>query len=487
MIKTVKDLSDHEINDQCIKYSINVDDLRRADKIRALNAQGVKSVYIPHGYKPLKPNQVNVDTQTVVRQSSQHSAIHNVVFAKVDEPEGTIELCKDFEEPRKILTNNVVVTDAVYSHLAVQNDLHINGSIISRGRVLNPEPVCIKVKSADTVNIDLKSDFYKIEAEDTVSTFSVNVSKNDLDECVIGHKGTMVFKGKVGTKVKFNQTDNNFSLHNTQTIPESGQFSFAFYVNESTVFNNNPSKHISVLFIEETPEANNEIFKTYSLSQLKDFSDDDDANVPPDGNAYLVSHKPDTETDPIISWQSVDYYNVDMSTTSSGDIITLLDDYINFDYTVDGNVTLRGFTTMESAIGKNGFINIKASSGSGITISSGTMWKFPESLPQLNENESLLIEYVVVKETLIVGKIVKQQSSTSVFNVPPYPDEIIVHVTVNSDGVFNLQKLEDNGILTPLTTLDRGATYLFVYQDHSFNQHPLRISDTPNGYWPSLA
>ena len=176
-----------------------------------------------------------------------------------------------------------------------------------------------------------------------------------------------------------------------------------------------------------------------------------------------------------------------MSTTSSGDIITLLDDYINFDYTVDGNVTLRGFTTMESAIGKNGFINIKASSGSGITISSGTMWKFPESLPQLNENESLLIEYVVVKETLIVGKIVKQQGSTSVFNVPPYTDEIIVHVTVNSDGVFNLQKLEDNGILTPLTTLDRGATYLFVYQDHSFNQHPLRISDTANGYWPSLA
>ena len=484
MIKTVKDLSDHEINDQCIKYSINVDDLRRADKIRALNAHGVKSVYIPYGYKPLKPNQVNADAQTVVRQSSQHSAIHNVVFANVGEPEKSVELCKDFEEPRKILTNNVVVTDAVYSHLSVQNDLHINGSIISRGHVLNPEPVCIKVKSTGTVNIDLKSDFYKIETEDTVSTFRINVSQDDLDACVIGHKGTMVFKGKDGTKVKFNQTDKNFSLHDTQTIPASGQFSFAFYVNETTVFSNIPSKHISVLFIEETREANNEIFKQYSLSQLEDVPNDG----PPDGNAYLVSHKPDSNTDhPIISWQSVEYKTIDITSNTN---IQLDDNSLNFEFSTNTSFTLDGFTNMDSAIGKNGFINITVNSTSNqITITPNTqIWKFPEILPQLNANESLLIEYVVVKSDLIVGKIVKQQSSKSVYNVPTsYHDEIIVHVTVSPDGVFNLQKLEANGRLTQLTTLDRGETYLFVYQDHSYNQHPLRISDTPNGYWPTLA
>ena len=486
MIKTVKDLSDHEINDQCIKYSINVDDLRRADKIRALNAHGVKSVYIPYGYKPLKPNQVNADAQTVVRQSSQHSAIHNVVFANVGEPEKSVELCKDFEEPRKILTNNVVVTDAVYSHLSVQNDLHINGSIISRGHVLNPEPVCIKVKSAGTVNIDLKSDFYKLEAEDTVSSFNINVSQNDLNACVIGHKGTMVFKGKIGTQVMFNQEDKNFSLHNTQTIPSSGQFSFAFYVNETKVFNNNPSKHISVLFIEETPEANNEIFKTYSLSQLKDFSGDDDANVPPVGNAYLVSHKPDSDTDPIISWQSVEYQEITIINSQLD-----FEDYpsfANFDISSDMDFALGTFG--DDSVGRHGLIKITASTTaeSAITVTSkkdGTndIWKFTEFV-MIFPNTNIVIEYVVVKPDLIVGKVLNQYSNTKIYNVPEsYPDEIIVHVTVNSDGVFNLQKLEENGRLTPLTTLDRGATYLFVYQDHTYNQHPLRISDTPNGYW----
>jgi hypothetical protein len=202
------------------------------------------------------------------------------------------------------------------------------------------------------------------------------------------------------------------------------------------------------------------------------------------GNAYLVSHKESDKT--AITWQSVDYTNLTIHTTGMN--ITLPDNSMNFQLTTSKSFKLGGFTTMSNAIGKNGFINITADSDSdSITITPDTIWKFPENLPQLNASDSLIIEYVVVKTNLIVGKVVKQQPTNTVHNVPDTSDETIVHVTVNKDGIFDLQKVNDDGSTEQLITLERGATYLFVYQDNSFNQHPLRISDTPNGYWPTLA
>ena len=112
-----------------------------------------------------------------------------------------------------------------------------------------------------------------------------------------------------------------------------------------------------------------------------------------------------------------------------------------------------------------------------ITLEFGNVWKCFTSTLSIETEKYVLIEYIVVKHDVVLGKLINHKHQITQCECSPN-HEIIVHVTVNN-GKIKLTDQNDN----PIQSLIRGKTYLFVYQDNSFNNHPLRFSDTNDGFW----
>ena len=452
MIKSIKDLTDKELEIQCTKHNIDCEDNRRANKLRSLASKGLHKVYVPGPSKEYSRSQVHHETQTIFKN------VHNVVFANISEPSTSTIICEDENEHmKKQLTTNIVVTDAVYSHLAVQEDLHVNGSIISRGQVLNPKPVCIKVlQNEASISLDLKSNHYTFKIADPyVHHFAINVEP--LESVAIGHKGIMFFVNETENNNVQVHFSNKFAMSLIHTIPaDTKRFSFEFFVDVQ-----NSQRFVSVQFIEFIGEAHGHVFSNVLLRTLSDVPDNNDAS----GNSYLMSR--DNE----LYWKNLNYIKV--FPDGEGKII-LNNNYANFQIDVISDIEISGFDDTSQAIGLNGHIAIKNIGSNEVNFSN--IWKFSAST-KIERGELMTIEYIVLKNDVIVGKFINHTHQITHYN-STQKDEIIIHVTV-SNGKFELKDVHGS----PIQSLIRGKTYVFVYQDNSFNNHPLRFSDTNDGFW----
>lgn len=483
MIKSVRLLSDNELDLQCKRFNIETESLRRADKIRALTSKGHSKVYVTGPQKQLKENQRSAPSQTLLKS--------DLSFVQ---PTSTNKLCTNVAD-KPVLTNNVVVTDAVFSNLAVQNDLYINGNLYSHGQLVNPEPVCYEIYE-NAQDIHIHSDSYTFKIKNSgLGTFNVSITDDDLAKSYIGHKGTMVFINETSSVVTVTFSNQFVTSLTGHTLSEMGRFSFNFLVSEdlSTATDN---RIVVLEFIESTVESRTDITNNINLYELSNFRDLDPKQPPNDGNYLLTSKMQNGNGTPLLAWQNVTYYIIDVinddSFTDDGlgsKLITFQNNRSNYEIITNKDITLGDFgDSNTSAIGNNGFIKVKNTNSNGsITINNTytdknnndtiiITWQIKDPVISISPNEYIVFEYTVVKPDLVVCKYMYIPSSTT----RDYSNkENLIHVTVNkSDNKYEFKNPDGNA----LEKLDRGTTYTFLYQDNSFNQHPLRFSDVENGF-----
>lgn len=460
MIKSIKELTDKELEIQCSKHNIECEDNRRASKIRTLASKGLRKVYVPGPSRSYSNNQIHHQTQTILKSAE---SINNVVFANVSEPSTSTMLCDDSNNSKKNqLTTNVVVSDAVYSHLAVQEDLRINGSIISRGQVLNPKPVCIKVlQNEASLNIDLRSNHYTFKVtESNVQVFYIDV--HSLELLPIGQKGIMFFVNETtntNVQVIFST---KFAMPLQHTIPaDTKRFSFEYFLDIQ-----NEQRFISVQFIEYTGESHGHVFSNVLLKTLADVPDNSEAS----GNSYLMSRK-NEQGEPILYWQNLNYFDISPANNFPNS-------HANFQINTDDDFRLSVFENMDLAIGMHGFVSItNTHSINSLYIDYSELWRISEVVWYLQPGQTLLIEYIVIKNNLIVGRYVNKTEYNGLYN--ENTEEIIINVSVVNDKFV----LRDAVTQEIVTSLQRNQTYVFMYTDNSFNNNPLRFSNARDGYW----
>ena len=507
MIKSVRELTDVELSSQCEKHNIECHGLRRADKIRSLMHKGYKSVYIPI-LEPDKKTGMDAETQTFVRQ--QYNEIpaldETTEYETVTEPLQSVNTVE-----KKSLTTNVVVTDAVHRYVAVQNDIHINGYVYLRDRILNPEPVVYLIESNNQViYIDLSTNDYTFFFEST----------NNIDACITltqdsklwtGNKGLIKCVNKTDTivSVKFDsEASLCFAITEPQTLESHSQFSFEYFVT---------SEHtISVLFVEETYESRSAILKRTSISEFKEFRSEDSVKLPSEYYNSLLVSKAENDGTSRMKWQYLNYFDPLVGYVNNvwihyfkhyyGNYKIVVSDSYEYSTIVDEipHIILGYFGYIDAneteSEGMHGYIHVKNERSSTVPLIVGFSpydydifsedsepfygWSgsfvVSQSSFTLMKDDELLLEYTVVRTGVAPLIVAKQLNIAGILPaVQPDNSTTIVHVTYNK-GKFDLYDHSNN---RPLTTLERGKKYRFIYQDTSYNQHLLRFSNRNDGYF----
>tara|TARA_B110000977_G_scaffold186915_1_gene253428 strand:- start:1289 stop:2827 length:1539 start_codon:yes stop_codon:yes gene_type:complete len=511
MIKSIRDLSDNELLTQCEKYNLDHNGLHRAQKIRSLSSKGVKSVYVPIEPTIIKKNVAEISTQTFLRQQevSETTSANNEEFKSVSAP---IQSSKKIIRDK--LTTNVVVTDAVYSNLAIQKNIYINGQIYLRDRSLNPIPSIYTIDSNNQViYIDFSTDDYTFNFECNDDNTESTITLTHDSKLNNGNKGIIkcINKTKSHVKVKFDSdTLISFAIDETQTLSPLDQFSFEYCVIEN--------ESVSVNFIEETVESRSHIVNRTSISEFKEFQTDNGVKLPSEYHNSLLVAKPENDGTPGLQWQYLNYFepltslennlwihyfkhyytNYKIIVSDSYEYLTIINEF--------GHILLGYFGYINAneneSEGMHGYIHIKNERSSSLPLYIGfhpydwgdvlddnskasygwsASFIVSQSSFSLSKNQEILLQYTVVRTGANPMIIAKQINIYG--NIPPTPIDhtelSIIHVTYEK-GKF---KLFDHSNQQQLTTLKRGRKYRFIYQDTSYNQHLLRFSNRNDGYF----
>jgi hypothetical protein len=509
MIKSVRDLTDIELSDQCIKKKIDQDGLSRTQKIRTLMSSGLKSVYIPI-QQPLKQNVSNFGTQTFLRQAyntdTKETSNETVEYESVTQPVHSTEPVIP-----KSLTTNVVVTDSVHTNLGVNKNIYVNGKIYLRDRILNPDPSFYYIESNNqTIFIDLNTNNYTFCFQNIESDIQCCITITNDAKLFTGNKGLIkcINKENFTVSVKFDSDAKiGFSINETQTLKSKSQFSFEYFVINDV---------ISVNFIESTPESRAIVANNTSISELKEFQSENVVKIPPLYNNSQLVTKQETDGTSGVQWRYLSYFEPLINLNNNIWIHYFKHYYANYKIIVSDNyeyftkineiphIILGYFGYVdkneEEAEGMHGYIYIKNERSNDIPIILGFSpyaydvfndnskpfygWSasFPvsENSISIPKNTDILLEYTVIRtgnDPLIVTKVI----NTSVSNDKQIEDSDFIVVNVSyKQGKFRLFDQTNN---TQLHNLKRGQKYRFVYEDTSYNQHLLRFSNRNDGFF----